>query len=169
MYLPKWVGSVTEWEPLRNADSASHMNNTFCGVFLLNLTRFEITIYWPSSVADSKQGQIVSCVNEIESSSAEAQIRHSQYQTRQRRSHCCHPLCVSFNRDTVLAMPLAQAGLVRPDNNVAAPLGPAVWAHGRCLLLPAAFSSYLNGIFLKVSPFSQEACREHELQRTKIT
>lgn len=54
VYLPKWVGSVTEWEPLRNTDSASHTNNTFCGVFLWNLTRFEITIYWPSSVADSR-------------------------------------------------------------------------------------------------------------------
>lgn len=43
-----WNGQ-SEWEqwlnekPLRNTDSESHRNNTFCGVFLLNLSRFEMS------------------------------------------------------------------------------------------------------------------------------
>lgn len=41
---------------------------------------------------------------------------------------------------------------------------PSVWAHGR---LSDAFSSYLNCIFLTVSPVSWEVCRECELQSQK--
>lgn len=68
------------------------MNNRFCVVFLLNFIRFEITIYGPLICGRFKVGQIVPCLNEIGSSSAEAQFSHSQYQRRWRRSDC-HALC----------------------------------------------------------------------------